>query len=118
VALDARDGKVTTRGWQQSTDITPIELGKQMVGYGARHALYTDVNRDGELVGVNVVATVALARETGLQVIASGGVSSYADITALRDSGSVAGAILGKAMYEGLVEVSEAIRLASAVPNA
>src|SRR5262249_47470299 len=57
-ALDARDGKVTTHGWQESTELTPIELGSRMVEFGVRHALYTDVNRDGESVGVNVAATV------------------------------------------------------------
>lgn len=112
VGLDARNGKVATRGWQQATEIIPIELGLQMASFGVRHALYTDVNRDGELKGVNVASTVELAQKTGLQVIASGGVSSIEDIIALRDSGSVAGAILGKAMYEGLIDVAEAIRLA------
>jgi len=112
VGLDARNGKVATRGWQQASEVSPIELGLQLASYGARHALYTDVNRDGELKGVNVQSTVELACKTGLQVIASGGVSSYEDIKALRDSGSVAGAILGTAMYEGLIDVAESIRLA------
>jgi phosphoribosylformimino-5-aminoimidazole carboxamide ribotide isomerase len=111
VGLDARQGKVTTRGWQQVTDMTPTDLGRAMAGRGARHALYTDVSRDGELSGVNVQATVELARQTGLQVIASGGVSSLSDIVALRESGVVAGAILGTALYEGLVDLAEAIRL-------
>jgi phosphoribosylformimino-5-aminoimidazole carboxamide ribotide isomerase len=82
-----------------------------MAARGARHALYTDVSRDGELSGVNVQATVELARQTGLQVIASGGVSSLSDIMALHESGAVAGAILGTALYEGLVDLAEAIRL-------
>ena len=112
VGLDARNGKVATRGWQQVSEVSPVELGLQVARYGARHALYTDVSRDGELKGVNVESTVELARKTGLQVIASGGVSSYEDIRALRDSGSVAGAILGTAIYEGLIDVAEAIRLA------
>jgi phosphoribosylformimino-5-aminoimidazole carboxamide ribotide isomerase len=113
VALDARDGKVATRGWQQKTAITPVELGRQMIERGAKHALYTDVNRDGELVGVNVDSTVNLAKATGLQVIASGGVTSINDIVALRRAQQVAGAILGKALYEGLIDLAEAIRLAS-----
>ncbi len=112
VALDARDGKVTTRGWQQTTAVSPVELGQQMVERGARHALYTDVSRDGELVGVNVNATVELAQETGLQVIASGGVTSMADIVSLLRTRKIAGAILGKALYEGLIDLAEAIRLA------
>jgi phosphoribosylformimino-5-aminoimidazole carboxamide ribotide isomerase len=112
IALDARNGKVTTRGWQHETALTPIELGKRMITDGVRHALYTDVNRDGGLTGVNVDSTVTLARETGLQVIASGGVTSLADITALHESQVVAGAILGTAIYEGLIDVADAIRLA------
>lgn len=112
VGLDARNGKVATRGWQETSSVTPADLGITMARYGARHALYTDVNRDGELVGVNVAATVELAHITGLQIIASGGVSSIADIVALRDSQAVAGAILGKALYEGLIDLAEAIRLA------
>jgi len=117
VGLDARNGKVATRGWQEMSSVTPAELGVKMAQYGARHALYTDVNRDGELSGVNVEATVALARATGLQVIASGGVSSVADITSLRDSHSVAGAILGKALYEGLIDLAEAIRISLLDPT-
>jgi phosphoribosylformimino-5-aminoimidazole carboxamide ribotide isomerase len=112
VGLDARNGKVTTRGWQQTTDVSPAELGARFISFGARHALYTDVSRDGELRGVNVTATVDLAKQTGLQVIASGGVTSYEDIVALRDSHIVAGAILGTALYEGLIDLAEAIRLA------
>lgn len=111
VGLDARQDKVTTHGWQQVTDVTPADLGRAMAARGARHALYTDVSRDGELSGVNVQATVELARQTGLQVIASGGVSSLSDIMALHESGAVAGAILGTALYEGLVDLAEAIRL-------
>ncbi len=112
VALDTRHGKVTTRGWQQVTDVTPVELGRQMVARGARHALYTDVTRDGELTGVNIAATVELAEATGLEVIASGGVTSLGDILALHESGKIAGAILGTALYEGLIDLAEAIRLA------
>ena len=110
VGLDARQGKVTTRGWQHVTDTTPADLGLAMAARGARHALYTDVSRDGELTGVNVTATVELARATGLQVIASGGLKSLADVLALHASGSVAGAILGTALYEGLIDLPEAIR--------
>ncbi len=117
VALDARGGKVATHGWQQVVDLTPTALGSQMAHFGVRHALYTDVSRDGQLSGVNVTATVDLARATGLQVIASGGVSTYDDIVLLRDSirgdsGCVAGAVLGTALYEGFIDLAEALRLA------
>jgi phosphoribosylformimino-5-aminoimidazole carboxamide ribotide isomerase len=112
VGLDARDGKVATHGWQQQTDWTPVAFGRQMAARGAKHALYTDVNRDGGLVGVNFEGTVNLARETGLQVIASGGVSSLDDIRALAESGLVAGAIIGMALYEGRIQLRDALALA------
>jgi phosphoribosylformimino-5-aminoimidazole carboxamide ribotide isomerase len=112
VALDARDGKVTTHGWQNTTEMTPIELGKQMGAMGIRHALYTDVNRDGGLSGVNIHATVTLAQETGLAVIASGGVSTVDEIRQLSASGVVAGAVIGMALYEGRMTLPEAIEAA------
>lgn len=113
IALDARNGQVTTRGWQTMTDVSPVQLGRRAVEMGAKHALYTDVSRDGELSGVNVDSTVELAKATGLHVIASGGVTSLEDITSLRDSTQVAGAVLGTALYEGLIDLAEAIRLSS-----
>ncbi len=112
VALDARDGKIATHGWQQKTEFTPIEFGKRMAADGVRHALYTDVNRDGLLGGVNVEATAALARETGLQVIASGGVGSLDDIRRLRATGDVAGVVIGIALYEGKFTLEQAIEAA------
>lgn len=112
VALDARDGKVTTHGWRQGANLTPVELGLQMVDYGVRHVLYTDVSRDGGLQGVNITATVSLARETGLQVIASGGVSSMTDIESLSMGGEVTGVVIGMALYEGRIRLNEAIALA------
>ena len=111
VGLDARDGKVATRGWQTKTEITPLDLGKQMVDLGVAHALYTDVSRDGQLQGVNVETTAMLARETGLQVIASGGVSSLDDIKRLKATGTIAGAVIGMALYEGRFELAEALGL-------
>jgi phosphoribosylformimino-5-aminoimidazole carboxamide ribotide isomerase len=113
VALDARDGLVTTHGWTEKTAMTPVELGVKMVEVGVRHALFTDVSRDGKLSGVNAAATIALGRETGLQVIASGGVTTLAEIEQLCDSGQVAGAVIGMALYEGklkLVDVLEAAK--------
>jgi phosphoribosylformimino-5-aminoimidazole carboxamide ribotide isomerase len=112
VALDARGGKVTTHGWQQASERTPVELGHEMAALGVRHALYTDVSRDGGLQGVNVEATVALAQATGLQVIASGGVSQLDDIAQLEASGSVAGAVIGMALYEGRMTLPDAIAAA------
>ncbi|MFN8376687.1 MAG: 1-(5-phosphoribosyl)-5-[(5-phosphoribosylamino)methylideneamino]imidazole-4-carboxamide isomerase [Anaerolineae bacterium] len=109
VALDARDGKITTHGWQQNSELTPIAFGKQMASDGVRHALYTDVSRDGLLGGVNVEATAALGRETGLQVIASGGVSSLDDVRRLKATGNVAGVVIGIALYEGKFTLEQAI---------
>ena len=111
VGLDARDGKVATRGWQTKTETTPLDLGKQMVALGVTHALYTDVSRDGQLQGVNVETTAMLARETGLQVIASGGVSSLDDIKRLKATGTIAGAVIGMALYEGRFELAEALAM-------
>jgi phosphoribosylformimino-5-aminoimidazole carboxamide ribotide isomerase len=112
VALDARDGLVVTHGWQRATGISAIELGKRLAAEGVRYALYTDVSRDGALTGVNIEATARLARETGLQVIASGGVTALSEIVALRDAGNINGVVLGTALYEGLIDLAEAIRLA------
>lgn len=112
VALDARAGKIATHGWQTTVDLTPVEAGKQMVARGVKHALYTDVSRDGGLVGVNVTETVRLARETGLQVIASGGVSSVDDIRALAQSQQIAGAVIGMALYEKKFTLAAALEAA------
>lgn len=109
IALDARDGKVATHGWQQAAEQTPTEVGKAMASAGVRHALFTDVSRDGFLDGVNHEATVQLAQETGLQVIASGGVKSLEDIQRLATSQKVAGAVIGMALYEGKFTVAEAL---------
>jgi len=109
VALDARDGKVAVQGWQDVTDVTPAALGHSMVEIGVRHALFTDVSRDGGLSGANLASTIALGRETGLQVIASGGVSTVDEIEGLRDSGAVAGAVIGMALYTGRLSLAEAV---------
>jgi phosphoribosylformimino-5-aminoimidazole carboxamide ribotide isomerase len=112
VGLDARDGKIATHGWQQVAEITPVELGKTMAAAGVRHALFTDVNRDGGLGGSNIEETIALARATGLQIIASGGVSSAAEIEQLRESRAVAGAVIGMALYEGKITLEKALQAA------
>lgn len=112
VGLDARDGKITTHGWQTTTDLTPVTFGQQMAAMGAIHALYTDVNRDGGLSGSNVEGTITLGRETGMQVIASGGVSSAEEIKLLASSGAVAGAIIGMALYMGQLSLADALEAA------
>ncbi|MFN8564213.1 MAG: 1-(5-phosphoribosyl)-5-[(5-phosphoribosylamino)methylideneamino]imidazole-4-carboxamide isomerase [Anaerolineae bacterium] len=112
VALDARDGKVTTHGWQQQTSMTPAEFGNEMRARGVRHALYTDVSRDGGLGGSNVEGTIALGRETGLRVMASGGVSTCEEIRQLAASGAVAGAVIGMALYERRLTLRDALTAA------
>jgi phosphoribosylformimino-5-aminoimidazole carboxamide ribotide isomerase len=112
VALDARDGKITTHGWQTVTDMTPGELGKAMRARGVVHALFTDVSRDGGLGGANLESTIALGRETGLQVIASGGVAGVDEIRTLVASGAVAGAVIGMALYRGQITLADALRAA------
>ena len=115
VALDAKDGKVVTHGWTESSAHTPVELGARLYRYGARHALYTDVRRDGGLSGVNIEDTVELARATGLQVIASGGVSQLSEIEQLARSGDVAGAIIGMALYQKRFTLTEALNAARCI---
>ncbi len=112
VALDARDGLVTTHGWTEKSNITPTELGNKMAEKGVRYALFTDVSRDGNLTGVNLEATIDLGRETGLEVIASGGVTTTDEITELATSGAVHGAVIGMALYEGKLQLSDALKAA------
>ncbi len=112
VGIDARDGRVKTRGWQQDTAVTPAALGQQMKENGVQTIIYTDISRDGVLTGVNAAATAQLAQATGLHVIASGGVAALDDITrcaALADQG-VIGVITGRAIYDGRLDLARAFR--------
>lgn len=111
VAVDARDGVVSIDGWTTSGDVTAIELGRRAAGWGAAALLYTDIARDGVHTGPNVDATSQLARAVGIEVIASGGVSSLADLAALRDAG-IPAAVVGRAIYDKRFTVSEALRVA------
>ncbi|MBN2305020.1 MAG: 1-(5-phosphoribosyl)-5-[(5-phosphoribosylamino)methylideneamino]imidazole-4-carboxamide isomerase [Anaerolineae bacterium] len=112
VALDAKNNQVATHGWQQTSAWTPAELGQRFASMGVRHALYTDVSRDGDLSGVNVEATAALAQKTGLSVIASGGVASLDDIRRLCETNTIAGVVIGKALYSDTFTLEEALRAA------
>lgn len=107
VALDARHGKVATHGWQQESQHTPTDLGQTFAEMGVVHALYTDISRDGNLKGVNVEATSQLAKDTGLSVIASGGVASLDDIKRLKAARNIAGVVIGKALYTGAIQLSD-----------
>jgi len=109
VGLDAKDGKVATDGWSKLTGHDVLDLGRKFEGYGVEAIIYTDIGRDGMLSGVNIEATVRLARELTIPVIASGGMTNLADVenSAVEDEG-VAGAILGRAIYEGTLDFQAA----------
>lgn len=115
VGLDARDGRITTHGWQVKSDLTPAELGHEMARHGVRHVLFTDVSRDGKLQGVNVEATVELAQQTGLDVIASGGVNKLDDLHHLSASGVVGGVVIGMALYTGAFTLTEALKVVQSI---
>lgn len=109
VGIDARDGKVATRGWAEVTDVGATDLARRFEDAGVAAIIYTDIARDGAMGGPNVAATAALARAVTIPVIASGGVSSLADLVALRDTGVIAGAISGRALYDGAIDLGEAL---------
>jgi phosphoribosylformimino-5-aminoimidazole carboxamide ribotide isomerase len=109
VGIDARKGLVATRGWAEETDIKAVDLARRFEDAGVAAIIYTDIDRDGAMQGPNVAATEALARAITIPVIASGGVSSLADLVALRDTGVIAGAISGRALYDGAIDLAAAI---------
>lgn len=112
VGIDAKDGRVATKGWAEVTDVDAIELAKSYEDAGVAAIIYTDINRDGAMQGPNIEATAALARAVTIPVIASGGVSSLKDLKALRDCGtSLNGAISGRALYDGAIDLREALKL-------
>ncbi|MCG3153676.1 MAG: 1-(5-phosphoribosyl)-5-[(5-phosphoribosylamino)methylideneamino] imidazole-4-carboxamide isomerase [bacterium] len=112
VGIDARDGRVATRGWTDTSEIEAIPFAQHMHSLGVRWAVYTDIARDGALQGPNLEATAALARQSGLRVIAAGGVARLEDLVALRDleKDGVAGVIVGKALYEGRFTLAQALQ--------
>lgn len=114
VGLDSRDGIIVTRGWKQGTQMPASELGTLMHEMGVIHALYTEVARDGMMIGAAAEMTAALAQLTGLSVIASGGVRNTDDIKELLlyAPRGVAGVIVGRALYEGTLNLKEAIQAA------
>jgi phosphoribosylformimino-5-aminoimidazole carboxamide ribotide isomerase len=114
IGIDARDGQVATHGWVKTSNLSAAALGQAMRAQGVVRVVYTDIARDGMLAGVNVEATASLARETGLQVIASGGVASLEDLQRLKTAGNIEGVIIGQALYAGAVSLSDAIELARA----
>lgn len=110
VGIDARDGKVATKGWAEETDVMVTDLAKSFEDAGVAAIIYTDINRDGAMQGPNVQATADLARAVSIPVIASGGVSSLNDLIALRDCGAdLNGAISGRALYDGALDLKDAL---------
>ena len=109
VGIDARKGRVATRGWAEETDVMATDLARSFEDAGVAALIYTDIDRDGAMQGPNIDATAALARAVAIPVIASGGVSSMADLMALRDTGVIAGAISGRALYDGALDLGAAL---------
>jgi phosphoribosylformimino-5-aminoimidazole carboxamide ribotide isomerase len=120
VGLDAKDGKVATDGWSKLTGHDVIDLAKRFEDYGVEGIIYTDIGRDGMLTGVNIEATVKLAQAVNVPVIASGGIATLDDVTALSkvaDEG-ITGAITGRAIYEGTLDFAKAQALADELAGA
>ncbi len=117
VGIDARDGRVATHGWAQTSDLDAVELAGLMHAAGVQRVVYTDISRDGMLSGVNVAATVELARRSGLGVIASGGVRGLEDIEQLApfEPDGIEGVITGQAIYTGALDLLAAIRVGGKV---
>ncbi len=110
VGIDARKGFVATKGWATETTIQASDLALRFEDAGVAALIYTDIDRDGAMGGPNIAATEALARAVSITVIASGGVSSMADLIALRDTGVIAGAISGRALYDGAIDLAQALK--------
>ncbi|MEM6308181.1 MAG: 1-(5-phosphoribosyl)-5-[(5-phosphoribosylamino)methylideneamino]imidazole-4-carboxamide isomerase [Pseudomonadota bacterium] len=113
VGLDARDGRVATRGWAEDTDVRVVDVAKSFENDGIAAIIYTDILRDGAMKGPNIAATETLARAVNIPVIASGGVSSMDDLAALKSTGVIAGAISGRALYDGAIDLAQAINALS-----
>ncbi|MBC9784711.1 1-(5-phosphoribosyl)-5-[(5-phosphoribosylamino)methylideneamino]imidazole-4-carboxamide isomerase [Heliobacterium chlorum] len=113
LGLDARDGWVATDGWAGTSQVTALELAVDMKKLGVRRVIYTDISKDGTLAGPNLKSTAELARKTGLKIIASGGFATIDDVKACAalEKDGVEGAILGKSIYTGSIDLAEALRI-------
>jgi phosphoribosylformimino-5-aminoimidazole carboxamide ribotide isomerase len=116
VGIDARDGRVAVEGWAETSDVLAVDLARKFEDAGVAAIVYTDIERDGALQGPNVEATAALARAVRIPIIASGGVSSLDDLRALkaRETEGIAGVISGRALYDGRIDLAEAVKLLEA----
>lgn len=108
--IDAKDGKVATRGWATGTDKDPVKLALEMKNRGVTTVVYTDISRDGMLTGPNIETTRNMAKKTGLDIIASGGMSVPDDVINVKQTG-VEGVIIGKALYSGGIDLKNAIKM-------
>jgi phosphoribosylformimino-5-aminoimidazole carboxamide ribotide isomerase len=120
VGLDARDGKVAVEGWASTSELSVLEIARRFVDVGVAAIVYTDIARDGMLQGLNLDATIALADAISIPVIASGGLASIADIKALLEprAKKLAGAIAGRALYDGRLDATDALTLIRAARTA
>ncbi len=115
VGIDARNGRVATKGWATETDVLVTDLAKSFEDAGVAAIIYTDINRDGAMQGPNIEATAELARSVSIPVIASGGVSSLEDLRNLKSCGApLDGAISGRALYDGAIDLAEALQVLKA----
>ncbi len=117
VGADAKGGKIATEGWASVSELTPVDLGRRFEDAGVAAILFTDIDGDGLLKGVNVTATAALARALSIPVIASGGVGSIADVEALVAASvpNIEGVVVGRALYDGRIDPAAALKLANSV---
>jgi len=115
VGIDAKDGIVAVDGWGVSGDMKAVELAKRMAEVGVKTIIYTDISRDGTLEGINIDSTVELAKESGINVVASGGVSSVEDIKLVKqhEQDGLEGVIVGKAIYTGKLDLKAALQIAA-----
>ena len=120
VGIDARDGRVAVEGWLEASDVAAPDLAREFEDAGVAAIVYTDIARDGMLSGPNLESTVALARAVSIPVIVSGGVSQVSDLTesAAHVSDGIAGAIVGRALYTGAVDLADALAQVAAVEPA
>ncbi|GGL42279.1 1-(5-phosphoribosyl)-5-[(5-phosphoribosylamino) methylideneamino] imidazole-4-carboxamide isomerase [Sporolactobacillus putidus] len=116
IGLDVKQGKVAVKGWLEVSELSAADLAKQLIGFGARHFIYTDISRDGALKGANRDGAGKLAAEIGMPVVVSGGVSNTEELAAMAEMGSdrISGAIIGKAIYTKQISLREALKVVGA----